>query len=100
MIYYKGKFSLLFITFLAEEKSVYLIYVVAIDEHKKISTRLCSMYNRQILNGTRIIKHWAGRTSRGVPQYDGNALEKAVLDFDATIDSFDAINFIRSCIEM
>lgn len=86
------------LSFLSTERSVYLIFVVAIDEHKNISTRLCSMYNRQILNGTRIIKHWAGRNSRGVTQYDGSALERAVLDFDSFINTIDAESFIRKCI--
>ena len=87
------------LSFLATERSVYLIYVVDIDEHKHISTRLCSMYNRQILNGTRIIKHWAGRNSRGVTQYDGNALESTIFDFDNSIDTYKAKNFIRCCID-
>ena len=87
------------LTFLATEKSVYLIYVVAIDEHKKISTRLCSMYNRQILNGTRIIKHWAGRNSRGVTQYDGSALESTIFNYDSSIDTSAATSFIKGCIE-
>lgn len=74
------------LSFLAEEKSVYLVYVVAIDENKTIQTRLCSMFNRQLLAGTRIIRHWAGRNSRGVTQYDGRALETVVNDFDFGID--------------
>ena len=88
------------LSFLAEEKSVYLIYVVAIDEHKHIHTRLCSMYNRQILAGTRVIKHWAGRNSRGVTQYDGKALENTVFNFDSSIDRVYAEQFIRTCIEL
>ena len=88
------------LSFLAEEKSVYLIYVVAIDEHKRISTRLCSMYNRQILHGTRIMKHWAGRNSRGVTQYDGKALENVVLDYDSSIDTIEAEKFIEACMDM
>lgn len=87
------------LSFLATERSVYLIYVVAINEHKRISTRLCSMYNYQILNGTRIIKHWAGRNSRGVTQYDGNALESTIFDFDNCIDIHKAESFIRYCID-
>ena len=82
--------------FLATEKSVYLIYVVAIDEHRRISTRLCSMYNRQILDGTRVIRHWAGRNSRGVTQYDGVALEDVVFNFENTIDFFAARDFINN----
>lgn len=87
------------LSFLATEKSVYLLYVVAIDEHKRISTRLCSIFNRQILGGTRIIKHWAGRNSRGVTQYDGTALENAVIAFDNSIDIVDADAFIKKCLE-
>ena len=88
------------LSFLATEKSVYLIYVVAIDEHKRISTRLCSMYNRPILTGTKVIKQWAGRNSRGVTQYDGKALESMVFNFDGSIDRMYAEQFIRACIEL
>lgn len=86
------------LSFLATEKSVYLIYVVAIDENKKISTKLCSIFNRQILSGTRIIEHWAGRNSKGVTQYDGTALENAVSNFDNFIDMTAAKDFIEHCL--
>ncbi len=86
------------LAFLSEEKSVYLIYVVAIDENKHISTRLCSMYNRQLLSGTRIIKHWAGRNSRGVTQYDGRSLEEIVFDFDESVDIAAAQDFLTKCL--
>ena len=86
------------LAFLSEEKSVYLIYVVAIDADQSISTRLCSIYNRQLLNGTRIIKHWAGRNSRGVTQYDGRALEEIVSNFDPSIPFKDAAEFVGKCL--
>ena len=82
-----------------EENSVYLIYIVAIDEYKNIQTRLCSMYNRQLLSGTRIIKHWAGRNSRGVTQYEGVALENIIEQFDYEIDYDDAQNFLTACLD-
>lgn len=86
------------LAFLSEEKSVYLIYVVAVDRNRRISTRLCSMYNRQLLSGTRIIKHWAGRNSRGVTQYDGRSLEEIVFEFDKSIDIAVAQNFVTKCL--
>jgi len=86
------------LTFLSQEKSVYLIYVVAIDKNRCIKTRLCSMYNQQLLSGTRIIKHWAGRNSRGVTQYDGRSLEKIVFDFDESIDDVVAREFVEMCL--
>lgn len=74
------------LSFLSEENSVYLVYVVAIDEDRKIRTRLCSLFNRQLLAGTRIVNHWAGRNSRGVTQYDGRALEDVIEHYDPEID--------------
>lgn len=86
------------LSFLSEEKSVYLVYVVAIDKDRMIQTRLCSMFHRQLLSGTRIMKHWAGRNSRGVTQYDGRALEAIVEEFDAEIDYEAAQAFIDNCL--
>lgn len=86
------------LSFLSEEKSVYLVYIVAINDDRTIQTRLCSMFNRQLLSGTRIIKHWAGRNSRGVTQYEGRALEAIVEDFDRNIDYDISQDFIRSCL--
>lgn len=85
------------LTFLAEEHSVYLVYVVAIDSDRTIQTRLCSMFNRQLLDGTKIIKHWAGRNSRGVTQYEGKALEQIVEDFDPTLDPQKSLSFLEKC---
>ena len=87
------------LSFLAEEKSVYLVFVVAVDENKRIQTRLCSIFNRQLLFGTRIIKHWAGRNSRGVTQYDGKALEAIVKDFDSGIDRDSSYNMLSDFLQ-
>ena len=70
----------------------------AIDKNKHISTRLCSMYNQQLLSGTRIIKHWAGRNSRGVTQYDGKSLEEIVFNFNPDIDTVAAQDFLTKCL--
>lgn len=88
------------LTFLSEENSVYLVYIVAIDKNQQVQTQLCSMYNRQLLSGTRIIKLWAGRNSRGVTQYDGHSLETIVNDFDPRIDYTAAKDFIEKCIKL
>lgn len=88
------------LSFLSEEKSVYLVYVVAVDKDGTIKTQLCSIFNRQLLFGTRIIKHWAGRNSRGVAQYDGKALEAIVEDFDPEIDYEESLSFINSCLQI
>lgn len=86
------------LSFLAEDQSVYLIFIVAIDKNERISTRLCSMYNRQLLSSTRIISHWAGRNSRGVTQYLGKALEDVVFFFDNSIDREESYRFLDRCL--
>lgn len=77
--------------FLSKEKTVYLIFIVAINEKKEIKTQLCSIFNQQLINGTRIMAHWAGRNSRGVTQFDGKSLIEIVSNFDKTIN-FDTAN--------
>lgn len=44
------------------------------------------------------MKHWAGRNSRGVTQYDGKSLEEVVFDFDSSIDVSAAYDFIEKCL--
>lgn len=86
------------LSFLSKERSVYLIFIVAIDENKLISTRLCSMFNRQLLRNTKIMKQWAGRNSRGGTQFVGKALEAIVTDFDPSIDVVESKNFLIQCL--
>lgn len=86
------------LSFLAEDGSVYLIFIVAIGQDHHIRTRLCSMYNQQLLSSTRIISHWAGRNSRGVTQYIGKALEDIVDAFDPAIDAEQAREFLDLCL--
>ena len=86
------------LSFLAEDGSVYLIFIVAIGQDGHIRTRLCSMYNRQLLSSTRIISHWAGRNSRGVTQYIGKALEDIVDALDPAIDAEQARGFLDLCL--
>ena len=87
------------LSFLAEEKSVYLIFLVAIDLQGKIHTRLCSMYNRQILEGTSVKHEWAGRDSRGVTQFQGKALESTIFSFENEIDFESAQIFLSKLIK-
>lgn len=89
-----------FLEFLSKKQSIYLIFVVAIDENRKISTKLCSVFDCQILEGTRIIKQWAGRNSRGVTQYNGAALEKVISSSNSKIDEKAANEFIEKCINL
>ena len=85
--------------FLSSDKSVYMIYIIGINEDKSIITRLCSVFDKRLIEATNVIHHWAGRNSRGVAQFIGKALsdilyEKPHSDFDETM----ANNFLEDLI--
>lgn len=65
--------------FLSKSKSVYMIYLIGIDENGKIVARLCSALDTRLIEATNVIHHWAGRNSRGVAQFLGHGLT-AILD--------------------
>jgi len=62
--------------FLAREKSVYLIFIVGIDEKGNTVTGLYSVFHPLLLSTTNVIRHWAGRNSRGVAQFNGQILNR------------------------
>lgn len=66
-----------------------------IPSELKVST----IFSPQLLAGTRIMEHWAGRNSRGVTQYDGTALEAIVENFSYDIDPDAAQDFLTRCLD-
>ncbi len=52
--------------FLAGDRSVFMFYFVGVDPGKVVSTVLVSMFQKDLLGSTILLRHWAGRNSRGV----------------------------------
>ena len=71
--------------FLSADKSVYLIFLIGIDKNKNIVTKLCSVFDKRLIGATNIMHHWAGRNTRGVAQFYGNALSQILNDGEANI---------------
>lgn len=85
--------------FLATEKSVYMIYLLGIDDDGSIIARLCSAFDNRLVDATNIIHHWAGRNSRGVAQFIGHALTQILNDKNGTIiNKNKAMSFIEELI--
>ncbi|MCI5583499.1 MAG: hypothetical protein MR357_07280 [Anaeroplasma sp.] len=85
--------------FLATEKSVYMIYLLGIDDDGTIIARLCSAFDSRLVEATNVIHHWAGRNSRGVAQFIGHALTQILNDKNGTtIDSKKAYDFVMDLI--
>ena len=87
--------------FLADEKSVFLIFFVGIDyTQKSIKTKLISMFQNTLIDNTVIQPHWAGRNSRGVSQFSGDAVKRIILNEENTIDISKATAFLERIVAM
>ena len=83
------------LAFLASERSVFMFYFIGVEPGKIVSTVLVSMFQTQLLNATILLKHWAGRNSRGVSQFEGKAVGQLILSPNATIDEESSTDFLH-----
>lgn len=81
--------------FLATEKSVYLIFLVGIEKSGKLCMELCPVFQKQLLDATAVIAHWAGRNSRGVTQFHGHSLVNVLDHMELEIDIEKSKEFVR-----
>ena len=86
--------------YLANDKSVYMIYLLGIGSNGNIVARLCSVFDERLIKSTNLLHHWAGRNSRGVAQFIGHGLEQILEDRDIPqISETVAENFIQNLID-
>lgn len=89
-----------FLKFLSKDNSVYLLFFVGIDKNKNISTLLCPVFDTALLDSTVIIKHWAGRKSRGVAQFYGEKIANIINNKNITIDEQKAGAFLNKLLNL
>ena len=86
--------------FLSTQKSVYMIYLLGINDNKKIVARLVSAFDTRLICATNLQQHWAGRNSRGVAQFNGKALVSILEQGNISrIDRNEAQTFLKRLIE-
>lgn len=86
--------------FLSTQKSVYMIYLLGIGEHKNIVARLISAFDDRLIGATNLQQHWAGRNSRGVAQFNGKALVSILeQESGSTINHNEAQAFLKQLID-
>ena len=86
--------------FFSTQKSIYMIYLLGINEYKSIAARLVSVFDSRIIQGTNFQQHWAGRNSRGVAQFNGKALVSVLEQENGYIINHDeAKYFLRQLID-
>ena len=86
--------------FLSKPKSIFMFYFVGIDTVKIADSVLVSMFEKKLLTGTILLKHWAGRNSRGVTQFDGSIIHDLILHPSASLDMEAAKSFLRKIVQL
>ena len=86
--------------FLASDRSVFMFYFVGVDPGKIVNTVLVSMFQTMLLRSTILLKHWAGRNSRGVSQFEGRAINKLITNRESGIDVRAAVKFLQRVIAL
>jgi len=89
-----------FLKFLSQDNSVFLFFFIGIGEHKITSTCLTSVFQKDLLDNTLILYHWAGRNSRGVTQFKGKVIDQLLAHPNNDIEPEKAIAFLKRLVEL
>ena len=86
--------------FLSHDKSVFMFYFVGVDPTRIVNTVLVSMFQTDLLRSTILLRHWAGRNSRGVSQFEGKKIGELILNPQVEIDAAEAQTFLERIIAL
>ncbi len=86
--------------FLSEEKSVFMFYFIGIEPNKIVNSVLISVFQSSLLNGTIVLKHWAGRNSRGVTQFEGHIIDDLIKNPNNDISIDNSKSFLQMLINI
>jgi hypothetical protein len=64
-----------FLEFHNRSNTVFCFYFIGIDAEKIFNKILVSVFQKDLIRSTILLKHWAGRNSRGVTQFEGNTIQ-------------------------
>jgi hypothetical protein len=86
---------------MADSRSVFMFFFIGIDEKDIFNTLLCSVYHNKLIDNTLLQFHWAGRSSRGVAQFNGSAIDEMLksISFVNEIDKNKAKDFIQRLLD-
>jgi hypothetical protein len=86
--------------FLANSRSVFMFYFVGVDPGKIVNTVLVSMFQEKLLRATLLLRHWSGRNSRGVSQFEGTAINDLIVKPKFAITTDEAHEFLQRVIAL
>ena len=77
-----------------------MFYFVGVDATKIVNTVLVSMFEANLLDCTIVLRHWAGRNSRGVTQFEGKTINSLIASPTFAINLHAADAFLRKVIAL
>ena len=86
--------------FLASDRSVFMFYFVGVDPGKIVNTVLVSVFQRKLLRSTILLRHWAGRNSRGVTQFEGKTINDLIVTPESEVDEGESVDFLKRVIAL
>jgi hypothetical protein len=86
--------------FLATEKSVFMFYFVGVHPARRMNTVLVSMFQTDLLASTILLKHWSGRNSRGVSQFEGKTIETLINNPKNDVNTAGGVKFLKELIAL
>ncbi len=88
------------LSFLSNERTVFMFYFIGIEPCTIVNQVLISMFQVDLLKSTILLKHWAGRHSRGVTQFEGKAIHRLIIDPNNNIDEKESIKFLEMLMDL
>jgi len=89
-----------FLEFHNRSNTVFLFYFIGIDSKKIFNTILVSVFQQDLLESTILLRHWAGRNSRGVTQFEGSTIQKLLEKPSININEKIAKQFIQKLYDL
>ena len=86
--------------FLSQDKSVFMFYFIGLEPNKIINQVLISMFQTDLLQSTILLKHWSGRNSRGVTQFEGETIHRLIISPNNQINKEESNYFLNTLIEL
>jgi hypothetical protein len=78
-----------------------MFYFIGLEPNKIANQILVSMFQTDLLNSTILLKHWSGRNSRGVTQFQGETIHKLLLSSDNNeINKEESGQFLTTLIDL
>lgn len=90
-----------FLKQMADIRSIFFFFFIGVNEKEIINTVLCSVYHQTLIDNTILQFHWAGRSTRGVAQLNGTAIDAMLKEkqFTNQFDMGKSVKFLNDLLD-